>query len=218
MMMVKKWRERDEEGIGNRTNGRKFGTNDDDMGKKKKPAGTEKSTVKKAPQTYEAPESEPNTLEEPLALYASPPRGVLAVLKFLGGVPSQYGLSVSKGIHDFIALIRKGISRQSLDHLMQLTGITTDEMAAIMHTSERTLRRYTATTVLNPEQSERAFELARLYSRGEEVFGSLELFKDWMSNTVLALGNKKPKEFLDTSLGIDVLMDELGRIEHGIFA
>jgi uncharacterized protein (DUF2384 family) len=39
-----------------------------------------------------------------------------------------------------------------------------------------------------------------------------------MNSSVMALGNKKPKEFLDTSIGIDLLMNELGKIEHGIFA
>ncbi len=71
---------------------------------------------------------------------------------------------------------------------------------------------------LNAEQSERVIELAKLYSRGEEVFDSLDAFKEWMDNRIMALGNKKPKEFLDTSLGIEMLMNELGRIEQGIFA
>jgi uncharacterized protein (DUF2384 family) len=39
-----------------------------------------------------------------------------------------------------------------------------------------------------------------------------------MNSTVMALGNIKPKELLDTSLGIEILMNELGKIEHGIFA
>jgi putative toxin-antitoxin system antitoxin component (TIGR02293 family) len=91
-------------------------------------------------------------------------------------------------------------------------------MAEIMHTSSRNLRRYTTDMVLSPAQSERAIELARLYSKGEDVFGSLDEFKQWMETSVLALGNKKPREFLDTSLGIDILLTELGRIEYGVFA
>jgi putative toxin-antitoxin system antitoxin component (TIGR02293 family) len=54
--------------------------------------------------------------------------------------------------------------------------------------------------------------------RGEEVFGEMNLFKEWMNRNLRALGNKKPKEFLDTSIGIHFIMDELGRIEHGVFA
>ena len=92
------------------------------------------------------------------------------------------------------------------------------EMASIIHTSDRTLRRYTPQQKLSQEQSERMVEMARLYSRGEEVFGTMEQFRQWMDSVLLPFGNKKPKEFLDTSLGIAMIMDELGRIEHGIFA
>ena len=120
--------------------------------------------------------------------------------------------------HYFISIIREGVKKHTLEHLMKATDINSQEMAAIMHTSERTLRRYNGDTKLNPEQSERVIELARLFTRGAEVFGSLNAFKEWMNNTIVALGNKKPKELLDTSLGIEILIEELGRIEHGIFA
>jgi len=119
---------------------------------------------------------------------------------------------------DFIPMINKGIPKKSLDTLMDNTGITIPEISGIIRTSDRTLRRYTAAQKLNPEQSERVIELAKLYSRGEEVFGNMDAFKQWMNSSVMALGNKKPKTFLDTSMGIDLLMNELGRIEHGIFA
>jgi len=119
---------------------------------------------------------------------------------------------------DFIDVIRKGIPKKAIDTLIDKTGIPANEMAVLMRLSDRTLRRYKPQTLLNPEQSERVVELARLYSRGEEVFGKLESFKEWMNSTVMALGNIKPKELLDTSLGIEILMNELGKIEHGIFA
>jgi putative toxin-antitoxin system antitoxin component (TIGR02293 family) len=119
---------------------------------------------------------------------------------------------------DFIELIRSGISKKSLDHLISLIGYSIAEIADIIHVSDRNLRRYAANEKLNTEQSERLVELARLYSKGEEVFGTMNAFKVWMSSDILALGNQKPKSFLDTSLGIDLLMKELGRIEHGVFA
>ena len=71
---------------------------------------------------------------------------------------------------------------------------------------------------VNLAQTEKAVDLARLYSRGAEVFGNPDAFEEWIDSTVMALGNKKPKDFLDTSWGIEMLMEELGRIEHGIFA
>jgi putative toxin-antitoxin system antitoxin component (TIGR02293 family) len=119
---------------------------------------------------------------------------------------------------DLIPVIRAGVPKKALDTLVTKTGINKNELPNILSTSERTLRRYSEKQKLNPEQSERIIELAKLYSRGEDVFGNLDAFKEWMEGSVMALGNKKPIEFLDTSLGIQLLMDELGRIEHGIFA
>lgn len=119
---------------------------------------------------------------------------------------------------DFIYCIREGVPKQALDNIIDIAGFTMSEIALIIRTSDRTLRRYTSKQKLNAEQSERVIELAKLYSRGEEVFGSMDAFKEWVNNRVIALGNKKPKEFMDTSIGIEILMDELGRIEHGIFA
>lgn len=141
-------------------------------------------------------------------------QGVLQLL----GISGQALYPPIQNNADFIGIIREGVPRKSLDHLMENTGLTVSEISAIIRTSDRTLRRYSAKHKLNPEQSERLIELAKLYSRGKEVFGNMELFKHWMNSNVLAIGKKKPKEFLDTSLGISLLMNELGRIEHGIFA
>ncbi len=172
---------------------------------------------------YNTEEPPLSILEDPAVAYAAAApsgaflnlvRGVLHLL----GIPGQSTSSTIRNNADFIGIIRKGVPKKSLDHLMDHTGLTVAEISTIIRTSDRTLRRYTARQKLNPEQSERIIELARLYSRGAEVFGSMDAFKQWMNSTVLALGNKKPKTYLDTSLGINILMNELGRIEHGIFA
>lgn len=147
------------------------------------------------------------------------PSTFVSISSFLGknkGIPQSIDSVANK--HQYISLIREGVKMQNLLHLMEVTDINSTEAANILHTSERTLRRYTNDTILNPEQSERIIELARLFSRGAEVFGSLDNFKVWMNTPVVALGTIKPKELLDTSLGIEILQEELGRIEQGIFA
>lgn len=136
----------------------------------------------------------------------------------LMGVATLAPFNAVENVSDFIQCIRSGVPKKALDNLVDVTGISPAGLASIVRTSDRTLRRYSANQKLNAEQSERVIELAKVYSRGEEVFGSIDNFREWMNSTVLALGNKKPIEFLDTSLGIEMLMDELGRIEHGIFA
>lgn len=165
-----------------------------------------------------------NMVEEPVAIYYTGTSANTMLQNFISrsihllGMSSFPSFSKVNNSTDFISVIRTGIPKKALDNLMDNTGITIPEISKIIRTSDRTLRRYAATQKLNPEQSERLIELAKLYSRGEEVFGSMEGFKVWMDSYVMALGNKKPKEFLDTSIGIDLLLNELGKIEHGIFA
>ena len=57
-----------------------------------------------------------------------------------------------------------------------------------------------------------------LHSKGEEVFGSRENFSTWLQTENLALGNIIPRDLLKNSFGINLLMDELVRIEHGVLA
>ena len=158
-------------------------------------------------------------VNEPEVAYASSfASGIPSITSFLRNKSAPSNIDSILNKHQYISLIRHGVPMQTLLHLMKSTEISATEIASILHTSERTLRRYTNDTLLNPEQSERIIELASLFSRGAEVFGSLDNFKTWMNSTIVALGNIKPKELLDTSLGIEILQEELGRIEHGIFA
>ena len=158
----------------------------------------------------------PSIAEEPLMAYqaAAPHNNAIAMM----GMQKNTRFKEIQNDNDFIEVIREGIPKEAMNNLMALAEISLQEMSDITHISDRTLRRYESKDKLPQEQSERVIELAKLYSRGSEVFGGLSNFKEWMSSKLMPLGGKKPKEFLDTSLGIDLLMKELGRIEHGIFA
>ena len=206
-----------------RTNGRKFGTDFKGGIMAKKKIHT---AIQKTYSTHTAK----SKVEEPEAAYTITPRSLKVVYTnkpeknyvkrslVLMGMAAVAPFNTVENVSDFINCIREGVPKKALDNLIDITGISSTEMSGIIRTSDRTLRRYSPKQKLNAEQSERVIELAKIYSRGEEVFGTLDTFKEWMSSSVMALGNKKPKEFLDTSMGIEMLMDELGRIEHGIFA
>lgn len=120
-------------------------------------------------------------------------------------------------VYDFIELSRNGINKRNLLFLAKKIDYNLKELADILHISERTLQRYTAAKKLSPEVSEKAIQLARLYCKGEEVFGDLEQFKKWMLFPCIALGMKTPKALLDTTFGFQLLNDELIKIQYGIF-
>ena len=105
-----------------------------------------------------------------------------------------------------------------INQLVKRYDLSLKEIASILHLSERTLQRYAPSDLLSPESSERALRLQRLYEKGAAVFGTLDNFTNWMKSQVLIFKNEKPISFLDTIFGFELLEDELGRIEHGIFA
>jgi putative toxin-antitoxin system antitoxin component (TIGR02293 family) len=84
--------------------------------------------------------------------------------------------------------------------------------------TERTIQRYTAADRFSPAVSEQIITIAQIVSRGEEVFGDRSLFLDWMNHKNPALSNNTPFDLLNTRFGANMIMDELGRIEHGVIS
>nr|WP_295866566.1 antitoxin Xre-like helix-turn-helix domain-containing protein [uncultured Chitinophaga sp.] len=122
------------------------------------------------------------------------------------------------GYYDFIELSRSGVLKRALVNLSRQLSFSLAELAQVLHISERTLQRYADDAKLSADTSERAILLSRLYQRGTEVFGSLENFKEWMRTPLPAFNYQLPISLLDTTFGFQLIEDELGRIEHGIFA
>ncbi|MBQ4821048.1 antitoxin Xre/MbcA/ParS toxin-binding domain-containing protein [Aquimarina sp. MMG016] len=123
-----------------------------------------------------------------------------------------------RNMYDFIELSRNGINKKALLHLAKTIDFDLKELAHVLHMSERTIQRYNLNKKLGVEPSAKALQLAKLYAKGENIFGDLTRFKRWMEHPNVALAMKKPKELLDTTFGFQLLNEELIRIEHGVFA
>jgi putative toxin-antitoxin system antitoxin component (TIGR02293 family) len=152
-------------------------------------------------------------VNEPMVAYvATAP--VHPFYSLLGGIkPSKFSSD-----QDILQLTRDGLPKRILLSLAKKISLTIQELANIMHISERTLQRYDDNAIIKTEYAEKAIELARLYTRGEEVFGSMDKFKSWMKTPSHIFKGEAPVSLLDTSFGFNMVFKELGRIEHGIFA
>lgn len=146
-------------------------------------------------------------LEEPAVVYKKSP--VTRNLFIASGPNTEDG---------YIALIRKGIKKHTLFHLMDEADFSNSEMAAILKLAASELSRKKGNETLTQDQSEKALLIAKLYTEGEAFFGSIAVFNQWMNSAVKAFGGKKPKEYLDTISGIQLIMNEIGRIQHGVFS
>lgn len=119
---------------------------------------------------------------------------------------------------DLVELSRRGISRAALNHLIGYTELTLTQMASLLPITERTIQRYDFNAFFNATVSEQILAIARLFARGEQVFGAKSKFLDWLHAENPALARKKPFDLLTSRFGNDMVNDELGRIEHGLIA
>ncbi|HEY2583964.1 MAG TPA: antitoxin Xre/MbcA/ParS toxin-binding domain-containing protein [Mucilaginibacter sp.] len=115
--------------------------------------------------------------------------------------------------------VREGVSFNYFTRLSDQLHLGLQEWADYLHLSERTIQRYKKEgKTFDPIYSEKIIVIELLYKKGIDVFGIADNFYAWMDTKSVALGGIKPKDLLDTSFGITMVYNELGRIEHGIFA
>lgn len=124
-----------------------------------------------------------------------------------------------KGSLFLIKAIREGISYSFFDSMLKYIPFSFNDWSRYLNLSERTLQRYKKEK--KPFQAgfaERILEIRLLYKYGVEVFEDPKNFDSWLDTKSIALGEVKPKDLLDTTFGINLVRDELTRIEHGVLA
>jgi putative toxin-antitoxin system antitoxin component (TIGR02293 family) len=163
--------------------------------------------------SYSKKDIEPIIASEPMVAYQLTP----AFNPFYNLLGSNKAAKLSNDF-DIITLARKGFPKKMLLSLAKKISLNIQELSNILHISERTLQRYDDDAIIKTEYAEKAVELARLYTRGEEVFGNMDKFKLWIKTPGHVFKGEAPISILDTSAGFDMVFKELGRIEHGIFA
>lgn len=118
-----------------------------------------------------------------------------------------------------ITLVREGIPYKDFKRIVENSPFAFTEWADFLHLSERTIQRYKKENKsFDPLHTEKIIEIAILLSIGMDVFGDKDNFNRWLGSKSVTLGGIKPMELLDSSFGIEMVRDELGRVEHGVLA
>jgi putative toxin-antitoxin system antitoxin component (TIGR02293 family) len=131
-------------------------------------------------------------------------------------------LGLATVVADPFALVmeaRSGVLAKTAFDVAAVLQLHADELAALLHTTTKTLRTYRdAKKRLNPTSSEQVLKLLGLAHRGEEVFGAPAAFRRWLNKPAYGLGEQLPLSLLQTSGGIDLVAEELDRIAYGDLA
>jgi putative toxin-antitoxin system antitoxin component (TIGR02293 family) len=113
----------------------------------------------------------------------------------------------------------KGIEVSFFDQLVKLTGLNKKQLAAIIDATPKTIdNRRLNRRPLGRIESEQLLQILALYKKGLEIFGSSDAFNEWVHIPAFGLGARNPFDLMHTPGGINLIMEELIRIEFGALA
>lgn len=119
-----------------------------------------------------------------------------------------------------VAGVMVGLNIHAFWDLVTVSGLNKEELAEdIVGISLKTIQEYEeGEKKLNPRDSEIVLKMLALYKKGIEVFGEIGSFNRWLLKPAFGLGNQIPYSLLNTATGIDLIFEELTRIEYGDLA
>ena len=124
--------------------------------------------------------------------------------------------------NDAINLLKKskaGLSAKSALDFLELSGFTQDEFQETFKTTVKTIQNHVIKALtLDAALSEKLLKSFALFDKGAEIFGSANDFHRWLNTPAYGLGNQVPFTLMDTITGIQLIEEELIRIEFGDLA
>ncbi|MEO6838757.1 MAG: antitoxin Xre/MbcA/ParS toxin-binding domain-containing protein [Ginsengibacter sp.] len=135
-----------------------------------------------------------------------------------GSILSKYEKSFSNNI-TLVADSKKGLRAQAVFDLISLSEFSFPVIEKVLNKTIKTFTSYKKNqTNLDSTISEKLLKIFSLYDKGVAVFGNINEFNKWIAAPSFGLGNMVPRDLLDTVTGIELVYDELVRIEYGDLA
>lgn len=116
------------------------------------------------------------------------------------------------------AVRERPLRKKHVEHISRKLGLQQKATAELIGVSVRTYQRQSKATLMSFAASENILKLAELYEIGLSAFdNNKESFVTWLESPIPALNNDKPIQLLSSSLGIDLVKEELLRIEYSVY-
>ena len=153
-----------------------------------------------ATKSYKKNKDTLNTLSEPAVAYNSSP--VFHVFSY-------------KNDFSLIKKAREGVKTEVFYSLAEAMKLPEKFLASVINLSPRTISNYRDQgKFLEPNYSEHLLKLIVLFEKGEEYLGNINEFKNWLEKPFWN-SSEKPIDFINTSGGVDYLIDYLERMAQG---
>ncbi|CAN5347103.1 hypothetical protein BH20BAC1_BH20BAC1_20650 [soil metagenome] len=115
--------------------------------------------------------------------------------------------------------LTKEFSFNEFKKIADKLNFTQKEWADILHISERTLQRYARdNSTFNFSVIDRILLVDKIIKRGKAVFGTADQFIAWLRSNPTSIEGRLGLGALASFDGATKILNQLGRIEHGILA
>lgn len=100
----------------------------------------------------------------------------------------------------------------------EIAMVPEKDLAQISGLSQRTISRMSDDQFLPQQSAEVIISIMRTYQRAVEVFESEDMAHKWLKTSLPVLGNQTPLQAVSNRFGAELVLDLLGRIEHGVYS
>jgi len=120
---------------------------------------------------------------------------------------------------NIVALVQHGAPFGLLEGFQRTVGLSVEQIGALVQIPTRTLTRRREIGHLRPDESDRLFRAARVFSRVLALYdGKLDEAREWLASPQRGLGGAVPLTLAATDHGAQTISDIIGRMEYGLGA
>ncbi len=132
--------------------------------------------------------------------------------------PSLYHASFANPVA-LLSSSKKGLEAKAAIDFINLSGFSQQQFQDVFKTTVKTIQNYVAQhQKLDASLSEKLLKSFSLFEKGIALFGSPETFYNWLKMPAYGLGNQIPFDLMDMITGINMIEEELIRLEYGDLA
>jgi putative toxin-antitoxin system antitoxin component (TIGR02293 family) len=113
-----------------------------------------------------------------------------------------------------------GLTYKSLADFVKASQLPLASVAKWIDLPTSTLdRRKKSHQSLRPDESDRLYRLAQVFEKAVGLFeGDVTAAREWLTTPARGLGQQVPLELVQTAVGAQMVLDLIGRLEHGVFS
>ena len=114
--------------------------------------------------------------------------------------------------------IRHGLPLETIESVVRAGTLRASELHALVIPRRTLAHRKRLGKPLNTQQSDRLTRVVRVVARAEEAIGDVTKAKRWLRKPNRGLQGRRPLDLLASDVGVRIVEQLLGRIEHGLVA